>query len=124
MINNNSNISSKNFKLVNKSNKILRNNLKSTERLDKDDIPIEKKLDQKNLRKVNIKDWKILPNELDNKKKCVELQGFPYVFIDCDENIHDLRNKDNCPSFNNIMKKEKRDIKNISEKKFIYLHER
>ena len=43
-------------------------------------------------------------------KKCIELKGFPLVFIDCDEKLYDLRNKDNCPSYNNLMKKEKKEL--------------
>lgn len=74
---------------------------------------IDSILSKNQLRRINLSDWKISDNEVDGKKKCIELDGFPYVFLDCDDKIHDFRNKDKCPSFNNMMKKEKSEIRQL-----------
>ena len=33
------------------------------------------------------------------------MSGFPYVFADYKAKLYDLRNKDDCPSYNNMIKK-------------------
>lgn len=77
----------------------------------KDNTPIEVKLDRHNLLKVDVKDWKLSNNNnSQGKKKCVEFPSFPYVFLDCNDDIHDLRNMDNCPSYDNFIKKEKEEL--------------
>ena len=69
-------------------------------------VNVEEELSRRSLRRVEVKDWKIESNIVDGKKKCVELLGTPLVFVDCDEQSHDLRNKESCPSFNNFIKKD------------------
>lgn len=73
--------------------------------------PIENILDRNNLREVKLSNWKTEDNVLNGKKKCIQLKAFPYVFFDCDDNLHDFRCKDNIPSYNNYMKKVRIKIK-------------
>ena len=67
--------------------------------------PIDSLLSSNGLRQVNLSDWKMEDNVINGLKKCIQMKGTPYVFFDCDEKIHDLRNKENCPSYNNLIKK-------------------
>lgn len=62
-------------------------------------------LKRKGLRQIDLSEWKMQEDVVNGLKKCIELKGFPLVFLDCDEQYHDLRNKQNCPSFNNLIKK-------------------
>lgn len=73
--------------------------------------PIENILERNNLREVKLSNWKTEDNVLNGKKKCIQLKAFPYVFFDCDDNLHDFRCKDNIPSYNNYMKKVRIKIK-------------
>lgn len=76
----------------------------------KSDKSIEDLLLDNKLRKVEVSNWKIEDNEVNGMKKCIELKGFPYVFLDYNEKFYDLRKKENCPSFRNLMKKEKKEL--------------
>lgn len=76
----------------------------------KQSISIDELLTQKGLRKIEILNWKCEDNIKNGLKKCIELKGFPLVFLDCDDNFHDLRNMENCPSYNNLIKKDKKDL--------------
>lgn len=76
----------------------------------KSDKKIEDLLLDNKLRKVEVSNWKIEDNEVNGMKKCIELKGFPYVFLDYNEKFYDLRKKENCPSFVNLMKKEKKEL--------------
>lgn len=67
--------------------------------------PIENILERNNLREVKLSNWKTEDNIVNGKKKCIQLKAFPYVFFDCDDNLHDFRNKENIPSYNNYIKK-------------------
>jgi hypothetical protein len=70
------------------------------------DYDIVSKLKELKLRKVNIQEWRLEPNVDENGySKCVELEGFPLVFLDYQSKVHDLRPKDTMPSFNNYIKK-------------------
>lgn len=62
-------------------------------------------LDSNNLRLIDISDWKTQDDVVNGKTKCIELKAFPYIFLDCNDKYHDFRNKENIPSFNNLMKK-------------------
>lgn len=73
-------------------------------------VNVDEELRRRSLRSVEVRNWKIESNLLDGKKKCVELLGTPLVYVDCDEQSHDLRNKENCPSYNNFMKKDKAEL--------------
>lgn len=55
-----------------------------------------------NLRKVEVKNWKLEPEELDGLKKVFELETFEGVFKDSQGNTYDLRPMDTCPSLNNF----------------------
>lgn len=70
----------------------------------------EELLAKEGLRKIEILNWKCEDNIKNGLKKCIELKGFPLVFLDCDDKFHDLRNMDNCPSYNNLIKKEKKEL--------------
>lgn len=69
------------------------------------------KLIESKLRKVDIQNWKIEPdvNE-EGFIKCIELTGFPFVFRDFKGIIHDMRPKENVPSFNNFAKKDEKEL--------------
>lgn len=69
------------------------------------DEDVNEVLKRKGLRQIDLSEWKMQEDMVNGLKKCVELKGFPLVFLDCDEQYHDLRNKQNCPSFNNLVKK-------------------
>lgn len=69
------------------------------------DEDVNEVLKKRGLRQIDLSEWKMQEDVVNGLKKCVELKGFPLVFLDCDEQYHDLRNKQNCPSFNNLVKK-------------------
>jgi len=43
-------------------------------------------------------------------KKCIELDGYKFVYIDYIGKIHDLRPRDSKPSFNNFAKKSEKEL--------------
>jgi glycosylphosphatidylinositol transamidase (GPIT) subunit GPI8 len=43
-------------------------------------------------------------------KKCIELDGYRFVFVDYLGKIHDLRPRDSIPSFNNFAKKPEKEL--------------
>ena len=62
------------------------------------------------LNKVEKSEWKIEQNLNDKGfKKCIELDGYKFVFIDYLGKIHDLRPRDSIPSFNNLAKKSEKE---------------
>lgn len=67
---------------------------------------IDDLLKMNKLRRVEVCNWKLESDENElGLRKCVELNGFPLVYADYNGKIHDLRNMDRCPSYNNFMKK-------------------
>lgn len=63
------------------------------------------------LKQIEKSEWKIEPN-IDDKgfKKCIELDGYKFVYIDYLGKIHDLRPRDSIPSFNNFAKKSEKEL--------------
>ncbi len=63
------------------------------------------------LKKIEKSEWKIEAN-CDDKgfKKCIELDGYKFVYIDYIGKIHDLRPRDTIPSFNNFAKKSEKEL--------------
>lgn len=57
------------------------------------------------LRLIEKSEWKLQPN-VDEKgfTKCIELDGYKYVYVDPKGKVHDLRPKENRPSYNNYIK--------------------
>lgn len=63
------------------------------------------------LRRVEKAEWKIEPKvDGEGFSKCVELDGFKYVFVDYLGKVFDLRPKENIPSFNNFSKKSEKEL--------------
>ena len=56
------------------------------------------------MRLIEKSEWKLLP-AIDDKgfTKCIELDGFKYVYVDPMGKIHDLRPQENRPSYNNFI---------------------
>jgi hypothetical protein len=69
------------------------------------------KLEELKLRSVEKYEWKLESN-VDEKgyTKCVELDGFKFVYIDPSGKVHDLRPKASMPSYNNFMKKDEKEL--------------
>jgi hypothetical protein len=69
------------------------------------------KLKESLLRPIEKYEWKITPN-IDDKgmKKCVELDGFKFVYLDYQGKIHDMRPRENIPSYNNFINKSEREL--------------
>ena len=69
------------------------------------------------LNKVEKSEWKIEQNLNDKGfKKCIELDGYKFVFIDYLGKIHDLRPRDSIPSFNNLAKKSEKELYQLTIK--------
>jgi hypothetical protein len=69
------------------------------------------------LHKVEKSEWKIEQNLNDKGfKKCIELDGYRFVFIDYLGKIHDLRPRDSIPSFNNLAKKSEKELYQLTIK--------
>ena len=64
-------------------------------------------LKAKNLRKVEIKNWKLEPEEENGLKKVFELETFSGVFKDSQGVTYDLRPRDTLPSLNNFSRMDK-----------------
>jgi len=59
------------------------------------------------LRRVELKNWKMEPDEKDGLKKVFELETFTGYFKDSLGNSYDLRPKETCPSLNNFERMDK-----------------
>ena len=65
---------------------------------------VSEKLKENKLRNVQISDWKKEPKIKDDLKKCIELSGYKYVFMDYDGKTYDFRPEELKPSYNNLIK--------------------
>jgi hypothetical protein len=63
------------------------------------------------LKKVEKSEWKLEQN-VDDKglNKCIELDGYKFVYIDHQGKIHDLRPRDSIPSYNNFINKPEKEL--------------
>jgi hypothetical protein len=59
------------------------------------------------LRRVEVKNWKLEPEEQDGLKKVFEIETYEGVFKDSQGNTYDLRPHETCPSLNNFSRMEK-----------------
>ena len=74
------------------------------------DVNYDALLAEKQLRQVEVKNWKLEPDEKNGKLKCFEMKGYQGVFRDSNGMLHDLRPIENRPSYSNMMKKEEKEI--------------
>ncbi|CDW86334.1 UNKNOWN [Stylonychia lemnae] len=70
-------------------------------------------LKQNNLRRVELKNWKMEPEEKDGLKKVFELETFSGYFKDSMGNSYDLRPRELCPSLNNFERMDKGKLQNL-----------
>ena len=70
-------------------------------------------LANESLREVKAEVWGKEQNELNGKKKVLQVPGYPGCFRDSKGVFYDLRPKETCPSFENFMKKDMEELLSI-----------
>eukprot|EP01022_Parablepharisma_sp_SALTPOND_P014052 TRINITY_DN188_c0_g2_i1.p1 TRINITY_DN188_c0_g2~~TRINITY_DN188_c0_g2_i1.p1 ORF type:complete len:4549 (-),score=684.34 TRINITY_DN188_c0_g2_i1:241-13887(-) len=74
-------------------------------------------LKERKLRKVNPTSWLIEKNQdAEGYKKVVEVSGYPGLFMDYENELHDLRPKETCPSKTNLSKKPMAELAELLKK--------
>jgi hypothetical protein len=62
------------------------------------------KLRAQNLRRVEIKNWKLEPEEVNGLHKVFELESYPGEFKDSQNRTYNMRPMETCPSLNNFQR--------------------
>ena len=74
------------------------------------------KLDQLALREVTLENWRLEPNMYLGKTKVVQLRGYAGIFRDSEGRIFDLRDMTDKPSYVNLMKRGKDELRDLLNK--------
>ena len=78
------------------------------------DFDFGRELEKRGLREVNLDDWEEASDtDKEGRLKCYALTQFPGVFRDAKGNLIDCRPNEGKPSFNNLMKKNEKELRSL-----------